>query len=88
MKGIYFASFYFRVCDLTCELRENKNPVEIYTYTVISLGREISIRKRFKSHFFTKGLFILGHNYVVLPAALHSTAQKLQCYCIAVSHEN
>ena len=34
MKGIYFASFYFRVWDLTCEIRENKNPAKISTYTV------------------------------------------------------
>ena len=31
MKGIYFVSFYFRVWDLT---RKNKNPAEIFTYTV------------------------------------------------------
>ena len=35
MKGIYFASFYFRVWDLTREIRENKNPAKISTYTVI-----------------------------------------------------
>ena len=34
MKGIYFASFYFRVWDLTREIRENKKPVKIYIYTV------------------------------------------------------
>ena len=34
MKGIYFASFYFRVKDLTREIRENKNPAKISTYTV------------------------------------------------------
>ena len=34
MKGIYFASFYFRVWDLTREIRENKNPAKISTYTV------------------------------------------------------
>ena len=33
MKGIYFASFYFRVWDL---IRENKNPAKISTYTVLS----------------------------------------------------
>ena len=33
MKGIHFASFYFRVWDLT---RENKNPAKISTYTVPS----------------------------------------------------
>ena len=33
MKGIYFASFYFRVWDLT---RENKNPAKISTYTVVT----------------------------------------------------
>ena len=30
MKGIYFASFYFCVCDFT---RENKNLAKISTYT-------------------------------------------------------
>ena len=35
MKGIYFASFYFRVCDLTCKIRKNKNPMKISTYTVV-----------------------------------------------------
>ena len=35
MKGIYFASFYFRVWDLTREIRENKNPAKISTYTVV-----------------------------------------------------
>ena len=30
----YFASFYFRVWDLTREIRENKNPAKISTYTV------------------------------------------------------
>ena len=35
MKGIYFASFYFRVWDLTREIRENKNPAKISTYTVL-----------------------------------------------------
>ena len=34
MKGIYFASFYFRVWDLTREIRKNKNPAKISTYTV------------------------------------------------------
>ena len=34
MKGIYFASFYFRVWDLTREIRENNNPAKISTYTV------------------------------------------------------
>ena len=34
MKGIYFASFYIRVWDLTREIRENKNPAKISTYTV------------------------------------------------------
>ena len=34
MKGIYFASFYFRVWDLTREIRENKKPAKISTYTV------------------------------------------------------
>ena len=34
MKRIYFASFYFRVWDLTREIRENKNPAKISTYTV------------------------------------------------------
>ena len=33
MKGIH-ASFYFRVWDLTREIRENKNPAKISTYTV------------------------------------------------------
>ena len=37
MKGIYFASFYFRVWDLTREIRENKNPAKISTYTVVCL---------------------------------------------------
>ena len=36
MKGIYFASFYFRVWDLT---RENKNPAKISTYTVSYIWR-------------------------------------------------
>ena len=31
---MYFASFYFRVWDLTREIRENKNPAKISTYTV------------------------------------------------------
>ena len=35
MKGIYFASFCFRVWDLTREIRENKNPAKISTYTVV-----------------------------------------------------
>ena len=34
MKGIFFASFYFRVWDLTREIRENKKPAKISTYTV------------------------------------------------------
>ena len=34
MKGIYFASFYFRVWDLTREIRKNKNPAKISTHTV------------------------------------------------------
>ena len=37
MKGIYFASFYFRVWDLTREIRENKNPAKISTYTVFDI---------------------------------------------------
>ena len=37
IKGIYFASFYFRVWDLTREIRENKNPAKISTYTVTHL---------------------------------------------------
>ena len=36
MKGIYFASFYFRVCDL---IREHKNLVKISTYTVYPTSR-------------------------------------------------
>ena len=36
MKGIYFASFYFRAWNLTREIRENKNPAKISTYTVSS----------------------------------------------------
>ena len=36
MKGIYFASFYFHVWDLTREIRENKDPAKISTYTVVS----------------------------------------------------
>ena len=42
MEGIYFASFYFRVWDLTREIRKNKNPAKISTYTVrymLFLGR-------------------------------------------------
>ena len=35
MKGIYFASFYFRDWDLTREIRENKSPAKISTYTVV-----------------------------------------------------
>ena len=35
MKGIYFASFYFRVCDLTCKIHANKNLAKISTYTVL-----------------------------------------------------
>ena len=38
MKGIYFASFYFRVWDLTREICENKNPAKISTYTVTVPG--------------------------------------------------
>ena len=34
MKGIYFASFHFPVCDLTRDIRENKNLTKISTYTV------------------------------------------------------
>ena len=34
MNGIYFASLYFRVWHLTREIRENKNPAKISTYTV------------------------------------------------------
>ena len=34
IKGIYFASFYFRVCVLTRKIRENKNLAKISTYTV------------------------------------------------------
>ena len=37
MKEIYFASFYFRVWDSTREIRENKKPAKISTYTVIKL---------------------------------------------------
>ena len=46
MKGIYFASFYFRVWDLTREIRENKNPAKISTYTVIQNQnyKEITLR--------------------------------------------
>ena len=33
-EGIYFTSFYFRVWDLTREIRENKNLSKISTYTV------------------------------------------------------
>ena len=42
MKGIYFASFYFHVWDLTHKIRENKNPAKISTYTVAA---EYSTRK-------------------------------------------
>ena len=38
MKGIYFASFYFRIWDLT---REIKNPAKISTYTVGLQSKEI-----------------------------------------------
>ena len=34
-----------------------------------------------------KGLFILRRKLRYV-AALHPTAQKLRCYCIAVSHES
>ena len=43
MKGIYFASFYFRVWDLTREIRENKNPAKISTYTVYQPEPEAEI---------------------------------------------
>ena len=41
MKGIYFASFYFRVWDLTREIRENKNPAKVSTYTVFDLIQDV-----------------------------------------------
>ena len=47
MKGIYFASFYFRVWDLTREIRENKNPAKISPITsfiqwsITTFGRDI-----------------------------------------------
>ena len=35
MKRIYFASWYFRVCDLTREIRVNKNPRgNFYLYSI------------------------------------------------------
>ena len=43
MKGIYFASFYFRVWDLTREIRENKNPAKISTYTVLARFNSFSL---------------------------------------------
>ena len=33
MKETHFASFYFRVCDLSHEIREDKNLAKISTYT-------------------------------------------------------
>ena len=42
MKGTYFASFYFRVLDLTREIRENKNPAKISTYTVFAQGGHLN----------------------------------------------
>ena len=57
MKEIYFASFYYRVWDLTREFCENKNPTKISTYTVcksvfpylhsqlIHAGRFLSLQK-------------------------------------------
>ena len=33
-EGNIFREFYFRVWDLTREIRENKNPAKISTYTV------------------------------------------------------
>ena len=33
-KGIYFASFYFRICVLFRKIRENKNLSKISNYTV------------------------------------------------------
>ena len=44
MKGIYFASFYFRVWDLTREIRENKNPAKISTYTVLFAAQQAFLK--------------------------------------------
>ena len=53
----YFASFYFRVWDLTPEIRENKNPAKISTYTVPqgetsqnAFQRSMSINQKWKMH--------------------------------------
>ena len=45
MKGIYFESFYFRVWDLTREIRENKNPSKISTYTVCKVFKMVHIQR-------------------------------------------
>ena len=45
MKGIYFASLYFRVSDLIREIRENNNPAKISTYTVFALALAVSACK-------------------------------------------
>ena len=51
MKGIYFASFYFRVCDLTRKLRENENLTNTSTYTVMYWG-QVYLKKLCFSFFF------------------------------------
>ena len=55
MKGIYFTSFYFRAWDCTREIRENKNPAKISTYTALQknviiffLGNQISKWRSFE----------------------------------------
>ena len=55
MKGIHFASFYFRVWDLTREIRENKNPAKISTYTVTKFQNS-GIRRLLKLDRGTKGV--------------------------------
>ena len=51
MKGIYFASFYFRVWDLTREIRENKNPAKISTYTVVNTFKRLTAERACKHAF-------------------------------------
>ena len=46
MKGIYFASFYFCVWDQTREIRKNKNPAKISTYTVSNWAFRIKSKQR------------------------------------------
>ena len=53
MKGIYFASFYFRVWDLTREIRENKNPAKISTYTVVT-NAKLTLNGQFRIQTFLR----------------------------------